>query len=385
MLHFRRSDITITINERNLLMGNPLLESKNKFKLGVFGVNVSGGCSMTDLPNTLKAEWAESVAIAQAAERAGFEAIIPVARWKGMGGKVNFNHRNFDPFTWAAGLSALTSKIGIFATFHVPTVHPIRAAKEVATIDHISGGRFCLNLVAGWNEKEIGMFGVPQLEHDERYEFADEWITLCKELWTHDQEFDFNGKYFKVSGAYSAPQPVQNQYPVLMSAGNSERGQHFAAKHTDLNFVVAPDIAAAGAIAKNVKNLARETYGRDIQVFGQGYIVCRETEGEAIAYRDHYVNEMGDWEGVGNLLDVLVPNSQSALGDGWRGMASNLIAGYGALPLVGTPEQVVAGMQAFSDAGLDGISLSWVDYLGGIEQYDKVLRPMLVSAGLRES
>ena len=69
-------------------MGNPLLESKNKFKLGVFGVNVSSGCSMTDLPNTLKAEWAESVALAQAAERAGFEAIIPVARWKGMGGGV---------------------------------------------------------------------------------------------------------------------------------------------------------------------------------------------------------------------------------------------------------------------------------------------------------
>ena len=50
-----------------------------------------------------------------------------------MGGKVNFNHRNFETFTWAAGLSAATEKISIFATFHVPTVHPVRAAKEVAT------------------------------------------------------------------------------------------------------------------------------------------------------------------------------------------------------------------------------------------------------------
>ena len=101
--------------------------------------------------------------------------------------------------------------------------------------------------------------------------------------------------------------------------------------------------------------------------------------------RDKYVYELGDWEGVGNLLDVLIPNSQSALGDGWRSMAANLIAGYGALPLVGTPEQVVEGMQSFSDAGLDGITISWVDYLGGIAQYEEVLRPLLIDAGLRVS
>ena len=79
-----------------------------------------------------------------------------------MGGSVNFNHRNFETFTWAAGLAASTDEIGVFATFHVPTVHPVRAAKEVVTIDHISGGRFGLNIVAGWNEREIAMFGKPQ-------------------------------------------------------------------------------------------------------------------------------------------------------------------------------------------------------------------------------
>ena len=61
---------------------------------------------MTDRPDTLKVDWQESVTVAQLAEAAGIEAIIPVARWKGMGGKVNFNHRNFETFTWAAGLAA---------------------------------------------------------------------------------------------------------------------------------------------------------------------------------------------------------------------------------------------------------------------------------------
>lgn len=364
---------------------NPISTSDNKLKLGLFGLNVSNGCAMTDMPESLKAEWPESVAMARRAEAAGFEAIIPVARWRGMGGDVNFNHQNFETFTWAAGLAAATETISIFATFHVPTAHPVRAAKEVATIDHIADGRFGLNMVAGWNETEIGMFGVEQLEHDERYDYATDWLRACQALWTTPGDFDYEGAYFNIPNAYSEPKPLQAGGPVLMSAGNSPRGQRFAAEFCDLNFVVAPTIEAAGAIATEVKRLARDEFDRDIQVFGQGYIVCRDTEAEAVAYRDHYVEEKGDWDGVRNLLDVLIPNSESALGDEWEAMAGNLIAGYGAIPLVGTAEQVVDGMQQFSDAGLDGITVSWVDYPSGLEQYDEVLRPLLIEAGLRSS
>jgi len=363
-------------------MINPLLESTHKLKLAVFGANVRSGCSMTDMPDTLTITWPESVAIARAAEAAGFDALIPVARWKGMGGKVNFNHRNFETFTWAAGLSAVTSRISVFATFHVPTVHPVRAAKEVATIDHISGGRFGLNIVAGWNEKEIAMFGLDQFPHDERYDVADEWIELCQQLWSREGEFDYNGRYFKSPGLYSEPKPLQSR-PLLMSAGNSERGQEYAAKHTDINFVVAKDIASAGSIAADVKRRAKMQYQREIQVFGQAYVVCRDTREEAEAFVEHYVHQRGDREGVQNLLDVLIPNSRSALGTGWQAMADNMIAGYGAIPLVGTPQDIVDGMQAFSDAGVDGITLSWVNYHDGLAQFDKVLKPMLIEAGLR--
>ncbi len=362
---------------------NPMISSENKLKLGVFGLNVSSGCSMTDRDDTLKVEWDESVRIAKTADRIGLEAVIPVARWKGMGGKVNFNHRNFETFTWAAGLSAVTEQISIFATFHVPTVHPVRAAKEVATIDHISRGRFGLNIVAGWNEREIAMFGIPQKEHDVRYDVADDWISLCKELWTRPGEFDYDGPFFKSPAVYSEPKPIQQPHPALMSAGNSARGQQFAARHADVNFVVAKDIAAAGEIAANGRRIAREQYNRHMQVFGQAYIVCRETEREAQEFVEEYVQKKGDWEGVRNLLDVLVPNSKSALGAGWESMARNLIAGYGAIPLVGTAEQVVDGMLAFSKAGIDGLTLSWVNYDDGLAQLEQKILPMMRQAGLR--
>ena len=120
-----------------------------------------------------------------------------------------------------------------------------------------------------------------------------------------------------------------------------------------------------------------------MQIFGQAYIVCRETEKEAQDFVREYVYDRGDWEGVRNLLDVLIPNSQSALGDGWESMAANLIAGYGAIPLVGTPEQIIDGMLAFSAAGLDGITLSWVNYDEGLTQFHDTLLPMMKQAGLR--
>ena len=85
---------------------------------------------MTSVPSTIKAEWEESVNIAQAADRAGIEAMIPVARWRGMGGEVNFNHRNFDPFTWAAGLAAVTERIGIFRPSTYPLCTPCAPPKK---------------------------------------------------------------------------------------------------------------------------------------------------------------------------------------------------------------------------------------------------------------
>jgi hypothetical protein len=69
---------------------------------------------MTFVDGTIKVDWSESVRIAQAAERAGFDAIIPVARWRGLGGEINFNHRCFETYTWAAGLAAVRARSASF-------------------------------------------------------------------------------------------------------------------------------------------------------------------------------------------------------------------------------------------------------------------------------
>ena len=139
---------------------NPLYNNR-KLKLGTFSTNLEGGCAITPMDGTLKADWPSTLTLARMADVMEFEALVPVGRWRGFGGVTNFNGPGFESYSWAAGIGASTNYSSVFATSHVPTVHPIMAAKQGATIDHITGGRFTLNVVTGWHKPEIEMFGIP--------------------------------------------------------------------------------------------------------------------------------------------------------------------------------------------------------------------------------
>ncbi|WP_433136235.1 LLM class flavin-dependent oxidoreductase [Actinomadura nitritigenes] len=362
----------------------PLLGSPNRLKLAVFSANMAGGANLTYAPEAPRATWPESVEIARAAEAAGFEALIPVARWRGMADPARRDaHRSFESFSWAAGIAAVTERIQVFATFHIPVVHPVSAAKAIATVDHIAGGRFAVNVVAGWNEDEFRMFGLEQREHDDRYAVADEWMSFLGRIWAAEEEFDFDGCFFKARSVLSEPKPVQRGRPVVMNAGFSPAGRDFAAKHADLTFAMVPGAAAAARIVPGLKADVQERHDRKLMVFAGAHIVCAATEDAARREYERMVGEVGDQDAAANAIRLLIPNSGSADFDA-EGMAASAIAGFFALPLVGTPDSVVEQMIELAGAGLDGLALSWLDYQAGIDQYARELRPRLIEAGLRE-
>jgi alkanesulfonate monooxygenase SsuD/methylene tetrahydromethanopterin reductase-like flavin-dependent oxidoreductase (luciferase family) len=278
-------------------------------------------------------------------------------------------------------VAAVTERIGVFATFHVPVYHPVAAAKQIATVDHVSGGRFGLNIVAGWNSDEFAMFGVEQRAHDDRYAVADEWVRFLQQIFAADEEFDFEGEFFRGRNVLSEPKPVQWPSPVVMNAGGSPSGRGFAAKHADVSFALLPNAGAAAASVAAVRTLAAEQ-GRELSVYAAGHIVCAATDAEARAEHRRQVEVYGDMAAAANAIRLLIPNSQSADFD-HESMQAAAVAGFFALPLVGSPETVVRQMQDLSEAGVDGIALSWLDYEHGIAQYADVLRPALEEAGLR--
>ncbi|MSQ68089.1 MAG: LLM class flavin-dependent oxidoreductase [Gammaproteobacteria bacterium] len=359
--------------------------SANRFQLAVFGSNVSHGCTISEAAGGIEVNWAESLRIARTADALGLEAVIPVCRWKGFGGPSQFNHRSFETWTWAAGLAQATTHIHVFATTAVPSIHPVLAAKQAVTIDHISGGRFGLNVVSGWNSQEVAMFGKTQYPHAERYALTDEWMTLITALWTHLGEFDFAGQYFTAPRCYAEPKPLQHPRPPVMSAGVSPAGRRFAAKHADMNFILAPNLAMARATVADVRRIAREDYQREVEVWGNAAIFCAPTHAEAQDYYRHVIHERGDLLAAGNLLDTFTAESGSQLPDPALREAylRNMMAGYSGFPVVGTPSEVTDFLQAMAECGLAGATLSWPDYEAGLAQLGTSILPLLEERGLR--
>lgn len=197
---------------------NPMFNDQ-KMKLGLFGTNCSHGLIISHAPTNYEVTWQHTLDIARRADALGFEALVPVARWKGFGGSTNFNGNCFETYAWAAGLAQATEQIAIFATSHLPTIHPIVAAKAATTIDHISGGRFGLNLVMGWVTPEMEMFGGAQRQHDDRYAFGQEWIDYVDRLWTEPGSFSFHGRYFDGDDVESYPNRTRARGPRSSTRG----------------------------------------------------------------------------------------------------------------------------------------------------------------------
>jgi FMNH2-dependent dimethyl sulfone monooxygenase len=363
----------------------PVLNEENRLKLAMFGINLRGGVTMADFEGKAEGTWAENLRWARKADELGLDAIVPIARWRGYGGEANLGDRSFETFTWATGLLAATRRIQVFATFHVPVAHPVLAAKMSATADHISGGRFGLNVVAGWFAEELSMFGLTQREHDDRYAVADEWTQIVKQLWTQPGERDFGGRFFDVRRGFLEPKPLQKPYPTIMNAGTSPAGREFAAKHSDIIFAGLTNLETAARQIAEIKALARENYGREIRVFGRGHVVCRATEREARDYYEHVHTECAALDGARNVVGMSMANSQST---DWEAadmqrIVNGMIAGFWAIPLVGSADQVTAHMLSLHEAGCDGLALSVPDYDDGLAQLEDAILPRLVEAGAR--
>ena len=348
-------------NTRN--QTNPLFNDR-KLKLGTFSTNLAYAGALTTVEGTHEATWPAVISLAKMADKMEFEAIVPVARWRGFGGETNAAGPGFETMTFAAGVGAATNYPCIFATTHVPLVHPITAAKQMTVIDHITGGRSCLNIVTGWNKPEFEMFGVELIEHDKRYDMAEEWLEIVNRLWNENDEFDHQGEFFEINKGYLEPKPLQTPRPVVMNAGGSDRGRHYASKFADIAFVApkSRDFEVLKGMVSSYYDLGRDEYDNVLQMWTNCYIVQGDTEKEAQEKLKFYIYEKGDWEAGAKLVETMGINARTFTEEQMTGMKAHFMAGWGGYPLVGTKEQIVEKMIKLNDCGFNGMLLTWVKF-----------------------
>ena len=171
-----------------------------------------------------------------------------------------------------------------------------------------------------------------------------------------------------------------------MSAGVSPRGQQFAAEHADIIFALVHSTTMLPEIIESMRRLsaARE---RRIKIFLPTYVVCADTDAEAEAYWNYYVHEKGDWAAARTFIETVsgATASRSLTREEWASMATDVVAGGGGTPLIGSAETVVRGIRELADAGVDGITVTWVNFEEGIDYFARNVNPLLVQAGLRSA
>ena len=229
------------------------------------------------------------------------------------------------------------------------------------------------------------MFGRPMMDHETRYDYAEEWVEIVRRLWTEHDEWSFEGQYFRIERGFLEPKPLQQPHPPIMNAGRSGTGNRFAARYADIVFTTFWESGhtGAGAASDRLRALARDEFNRQVQVWSTAFVLCRPTEREARDAVREVIEERGDWIAIDNLAQAIRMDDPDVPPDVMRARKARLMAGYGSYPLVGTPSQIVEELQRLSADGIDGLALTWVDYSKELRQFIAEVLPLLQQAGLR--
>jgi probable F420-dependent oxidoreductase len=209
----------------------------------------------------------DTVSLARAIEERGFASLvvaehthIPASRESAypMGGELpSIYYRTLDPFVTLAAAAAVTSSIELFTGIALLIQRdPIITAKEAASIDLISGGRFVFGVGAGWNIEELRDHGT---DPKTRGALLDERIEAIKALWTTEPA-EYHGKYVDFDPSYSRPKPVQQPHPPIFIGGDSDATVKRVIRH-DAGWISNP--LPVERLTKRIDQL-REGSGREV-------------------------------------------------------------------------------------------------------------------------
>src|ERR1700722_5548818 len=266
---------------------------RDPLALGLFMPNCSNSPSITTYkPKPDDWTFESNLQIAQAAEAAAFEFLFPIAKWRGYGGPTNYLGTSLETMTWASALLARTSQIKVFSTVHVPIFHPVVTAKMGGTLDHIGNGRWGLNVVSGWSEREFGMMGIEVIPHDERYRRTEAYVEILKGLWTSPPgTFNHESKWNRITDGWVSPMPVRQPHPPIANAGVSEAAKQMVARLCDWAFISLGKAYDAAPITADLRERARG-FGRTIKTSTYPMVLWGTTEREAEQERRRIIEQI---------------------------------------------------------------------------------------------
>lgn len=316
-----------------------------------------------------------------------------------------------DPLQIVPAMAAVTKHLGFGVTTSISFEHPYPFARRISTLDHLTKGRVGWNIVTSYLESGSKNLGLKtQVNHDNRYDIADEYLEVLYKLWEgsweegsvlRDREsgifadhkkvhpIQHEGKYFTVPGIHIC-EPSPQRTPVLYQAGASSRGQKFASQNAECVFIAAPSKIATKKVVQGIRQkLVQE--GRDpysVKIYALLSILTDETDAKAQAKFKEYqsygsydgaLTLLSGWSGVDfsqyqptDKVEYIQTNAIQSLLDSYvnadpeRVWTIEEIANWNSLGgngpvLVGSAETVSDALQQWvEDTDVDGFNLAYI-------------------------
>lgn len=338
-----------------------------------------------------------------------------------------------DPVPLVAMMARATSHIGLGVTMSTSFLDPYSIARQLATLDVLSGGRIAWNIVTSASSQEAQNFGRPSLPpRNERYERAEEVLKVCMDMWsgwsdgalvldkasgdfideTKMRRTEINGKYVSGNGMFTVP-PSPQRHPVIMQAGSSPRGRDFAASCAELVFTLQhslpdmqefytdlkgrvdkagrnPDdcaiLISVDPIIGETESIAREkqAYLNDLVDPRLGIaLVSAHTGIDFSQYPlDKPVKDIKVEEGSRGSFDVILQGTKAGnltLAEAGKRFATSELCPQ----VVGTPESVADQLQEFfENRGCDGFIMTPTEMPGSFEAFTRSVVPILQKRGV---
>ncbi len=291
-------------------------------------------------------------------------------------------------------VASLTRRLKLMIAHRPGFTAPTLAARQLATLDHLTDGRIAVHIITGGNDQELAQDG-DRLTKDERYARTNEYLDIVRKEWTSEKPFDYNGKYYQVAGAFSEVRPQGPEGVPIYFGGSSDAAIAVAGRHADI-YAFWGETQAQAADTINRIRAAAKPYGRSPRFSLSLRPILAETEEAAWAKAERILARAKALRaGAGErLINVNVRDgSQQPANEGsrrlldaaaqgarldkrlWTEIAALTGASGNSTSLVGTPDQVAEALLDYYDLGVTTFLIRGFDPLEDAFQYGRDLIP----------
>ncbi len=325
--------------------------------------------------------------VAKAHEHVGFDRVL-----------VAFNSTSAESILVGQHIAAVTERLGLMIAHRPGFTAPTLAARQLATLDHFSGGRAAVHIITGGNDTELAQDG-DHLTKDERYARTGEYLDILRQEWTAAAPFTYEGKYYRVLGGFGDLKPVGDAGIPVYFGGASDAALPVAGKHADVYALWGETYDQVRSLIARVR-AAAAPFGRQPGFSLSLRPVLADTEAAAWAKADAILAQARALKasgGSGRSPNNARQNDDQPANEGsrrllaaaaqgsrldkrlWTGIAALTGAQGNSTGLVGTPDQVADAMLDYYDLGITTFLIRGFDPLVDAIQYGRELIPRVRS------